>query len=236
MKITRPNVRIAEAKVRIARRKLVEAKKELKGLNESVSTSELFPSEKVERIVKKILKGYADYFDDDWDSESEILENKPEWEDVISVDRDSPDYYLTCAIAESLSKNLKKIQDFKKAFKQYDIKCNATVKGKRISESEELNPIGGSVCMAVYELFSDYMESGMSAADAFRRALRDAKVEFEGDVDAAAFFNQIRARCRTIRDFNVLAAQYNVCDWGSEEDRALFMDDAEYEDYLNSRI
>ena len=215
MKITRPNVRIAEAKVRIARRKLVEAKKELKGLNESVSTSELFPSEKVERIVKKILKGYADFFDDDWDSESEMLETKPEWEDIISVDHDSPDYYLTCAIAESLSKNLKKIQDFKKVFKQY---------------------IGGSVCIAVYELFSDYMESGMSAVDAFRRALRDAKVEFEGDVDAAAFFNQIRARCRTIRDFNELAAQYDVCDWDSEEDRALFMDDAEYEDYLNSRI
>ena len=90
--------------------------------------------------------------------------------------------------------------------------------------------------MAVYELFSDYMESGMSAVDAFRRALRDAKIEFEGDVDAAAFFNQIRARCRTIRDFNELAARYDVCDWGSEEDRALFMDDAEYEDYLNSRI
>lgn len=116
------------------------------------------------------------------------------------------------------------------------LKCSAKKTSKKISESEGLNPIGGSVCIAVYELFSDYMESGMSAVDAFRRALRDAKVEFEGDVDAAAFFNQIKARCRTIRDFNELAAQYNVCDWGSEEDRTLFMDDAEYEDYLNSRI
>lgn len=90
--------------------------------------------------------------------------------------------------------------------------------------------------MTVYELLSDNMERGMSAVDAFHRALRDAKVEFEGDVDAEAFINQIRARCRTIRDFNELAAQYDVCDWGSEEDRAAFMDDVEYEDYLNSRI
>ena len=102
-------------------------------LNESTnSISELFPNEKVERIVKKILKDYADFFDDDWDSESEILETKPDWEDVISADHDSPDYYLTCAIAESLSKKLKKFQDFKKAFKQYDVKCNATVNGKKI--------------------------------------------------------------------------------------------------------
>lgn len=114
---------------------------------------------------------------------------------------------------------------------------NVTEKAsKRISESEELNPIGEDICIAIYELFSDYMESGMSAVDAFRRSFKDTKAEFEGDADATSFFNQIESYCKTIRDFNELAAKYDLCDWGSEEDRAAFMDDEEYEDYLNSRI